>query len=145
MYCRGENAPPLENKELDEFVPEVGAVFQQLQISIWQVNNETESFLATALSYVQRKDTEEDTSLTAGMAIPSHEEVNRETLGSITCSLSQVEFESPAHGNPEVDLLPVAALALDHRLEELLHLAFNTWLTGWKMILNRSVEIWWDS
>jgi len=31
---RGENAPPLENKELDEFVPEVGAVFQQLQISI---------------------------------------------------------------------------------------------------------------
>ena len=32
---------------------------------------------------------------------------------------SQVEFESPAHGNPEVDLLPVAALALDHRLEEL--------------------------
>ena len=58
---RGENAPPLENKELDEFVPEV--------------NNETESFLATALSYVQRRDTEEDTSLTAGMAIPSHEEV----------------------------------------------------------------------
>ena len=90
------------------------------------MNNETESFLATALSYVQRKDTEEDTSLTAGMAIPSHEEVNRETLGSITWSLSQVEFESPAHGNPEVDLLPVAALALDHRLEELLHLAFNT-------------------
>jgi len=67
------------------------------------VNNETESFLATALSYVQRKDTEEDTSLTAGMAIPSHEEV---------------EFESPAHGNPEVDLLPVAALALDHRVED---------------------------
>ena len=90
------------------------------------MNNETESFLATALSYVQRKDTEEDTSLTAGMAIPSHEEVNSGTLGSITCSLSQVEFESPAHGNPEVDLLPVAALALDHRLEELLHLAFNT-------------------
>jgi len=55
------------------------------------------------LSYVQRKDTEEDTSLTAGMAIPSHEEV---------------EFESPAHGNPEVDLLPVAALALDHRVED---------------------------
>ena len=52
------------------------------------MNNETESFLATALSYVQRKDTEEDTSLTAGMAIPSHEEVNRETLGSITWSLS---------------------------------------------------------
>ena len=109
---RGENAPPLENKELDEFVPEV--------------NNETESFLATALSYVQRKDTEEDTSLTAGMAIPSHEEVNSETLGTITLTLFQVEFESPAHGNPEVDLLPVAALALDHRLEELLHLAFNT-------------------
>jgi len=86
---RGENAPPLENKELDEFVPEV--------------NNETESFLATALSYVQRRDTDEDTSLTAGMAIPSHEEV---------------EFESPAHGNPEVDLLPVAALALDHRVED---------------------------
>ena len=102
---RGENAPPLENKELDEFVPEV--------------NNETESFLATALSYVQRKDTEEDTSLTAGMAIPSHEEVNSETLGTITLTLFQVEFESPAHGNPEVDLLPVAALALDHRLEEL--------------------------
>ena len=32
--------------------------------------------------------------------------------------MCQVEFESPAHGNPEVDLLPVAALALDHRLEE---------------------------
>jgi len=86
---RGENAPPLENKELDEFVPEV--------------NKETESFLATALSYVQRRDTEEDTSLTAGMAIPSHEEV---------------EFESPAHGNPEVDLLPVTTLALDHRVDE---------------------------
>ena len=28
---------------------------------------------------------------------------------------SQVEFESPAHGNPEVDLLPVTTLALDHR------------------------------
>ena len=26
----------------------------------------------------------------------------------------QVEFESPAHGNPEVDLLPVTTLALDH-------------------------------
>merc|ERR1712037_739195 len=63
----------------------------------------TESFLATALSYVQRRDTEEDTSLTAGMAIPSHEEV---------------EFESPAHGNPEADLLPVAALALDHRMAD---------------------------
>jgi len=37
------------------------------------------------------------------MAIPSHEEV---------------EFESPAHGNPEADLLPVAALALDHRVED---------------------------
>ena len=49
------------------------------QISvILQVNNETDSFLATALSYVQRKDTDEDTSLTAGMAIPSHEEVNSE-------------------------------------------------------------------
>ena len=45
---------------------------------ILQVNNETDSFLATALSYVQRKDTDEDTSLTAGMAIPSHEEVNSE-------------------------------------------------------------------
>jgi len=67
------------------------------------VNKETESFLATALSYVQRRDTEEDTSLTAGMAIPSHEEV---------------EFESPAHGNPEVDLLPVTTLALDHRVDE---------------------------
>ena len=32
--------------------------------------------------------------------------------------MSQVEFESPAHGNPEVDLLPVAALALDHRLDK---------------------------
>ena len=48
---------------------------------ILQVNNETDSFLATALSYVQRKDTDEDTSLTAGMAIPSHEEVNGE-IGS---------------------------------------------------------------
>ena len=51
------------------------------QISvILQVNNETDSFLATALSYVQRKDTDEDTSLTAGMAIPSHEEVNDDIL-----------------------------------------------------------------
>ena len=33
--------------------------------------------------------------------------------------MSQVEFESPAHGNPEVDLLPIAALALDHRLDKL--------------------------
>ena len=44
------------------------------------MNKETESFLATALSYVQRRDTEEDTSLTAGMAIPSHEEVGLKTL-----------------------------------------------------------------
>ena len=44
------------------------------------MNKETESFLATALSYVQRRDTEEDTSLTAGMAIPSHEEVELKTL-----------------------------------------------------------------
>ena len=82
---------------------------------IWQVNKETESFLATALSYVQRRDTDEDTSLTAGMAIPSHEEVNS-GKSSISPTRSQVEFESPAHGNPEADLLPVAALALDHRL-----------------------------
>ena len=39
---------------------------------------------------------------------------------STTRPIFQVEFESPAHGNPEADLLPVAALALDHRLGLLL-------------------------
>ena len=34
---------------------------------------------------------------------------------SVFLNASQVEFESPAHGNPEVDLLPVTTLALDHR------------------------------
>ena len=38
------------------------------------------------------------------------------TIGfSAFLNASQVEFESPAHGNPEVDLLPVTTLALDHR------------------------------
>ena len=36
---RGENAPPLENKELDEFVPEVGIkqASHVSQIKLWQV------------------------------------------------------------------------------------------------------------
>jgi len=83
---RGVDAPPLENKELDEFVPEV--------------TNETESFLEKALSYVQRKENDEDTSLTSGLSIPSHEEV---------------EAESSLLNDPVADLLPLATLAIDHR------------------------------
>ena len=43
-----------------------------------QVTTETASLLEKALSYVQRKEEQEqeqDTSLTAGLSIPSHEEV----------------------------------------------------------------------
>ena len=83
------------------------------------MNNETESFLATALSYVQRKDTEEDTSLTAGMAIPSHEEVNSEV---------KLWAQSPA-------LCP--RLSLNRQLMGILKLTFYQlqhwhWITGWK-------------
>jgi len=82
---RGLEAPPLENKELDEFVPEV--------------TTETASLLEKALSYVQRKEEQEqeqDTSLTAGLSIPSHEEVELDRT------------------DPDTDLLPVSSLALDH-------------------------------
>ena len=66
---------------MNSYLRWVFCVSTMFQISvILQVNNETDSFLATALSYVQRKDTDEDTSLTAGMAIPSHEEVNDDIL-----------------------------------------------------------------
>ena len=66
---------------MNSYLRWVFCVSTMFQISvILQVNNETDSFLATALSYVQRKETDEDTSLTAGMAIPSHEEVNDDIL-----------------------------------------------------------------
>jgi len=85
MIYRGLNAPHLENKDLDEFVPEV--------------TQETESFLEKALSYVQRKDNDEDLSLISGLAIPSHEEVELE----------------PRDLELEADLIPTTgALALEH-------------------------------
>jgi len=85
MIYRGLNAPQLENKDLDEFVPEV--------------TQETESFLEKALSYVQRKDNDEDLSLISGLAIPSHEEVELE----------------PRDLELEADLIPTSgALALEH-------------------------------
>jgi len=86
IVYRGLAAPPLENKDLDEFVPEV--------------THETESFLDKALNYVQRRDNEEDLSLTSGMSIPSHEEV---------------ELDSMNTTDLEVDLIPSpGVLALEH-------------------------------
>jgi len=86
LVYRGLNAPPLENKDLDEFVPEV--------------THETATFLDKALSYVQRRENEEDISLTSGLSIPSHEEVE---CGSLN------------NDDLEADLIPVSnTLALEH-------------------------------
>jgi len=61
---RGDGAPPKPNKDLDEFVPEV--------------TRETETYLEKALSYAitPKKEDEDDISLTSGLSIPSHEEVD---------------------------------------------------------------------
>jgi len=86
---RGLNAPPLENKDLDDFVPEV--------------TKETESFLEKALSYVQKKENDLDLSLASGLSIPSHEEV---------------EFDSLNTTDLEVDLLPTSGtLAIEQGVD----------------------------
>lgn len=87
LIYRGLNAPRVENKDLDEFVPEV--------------TNETETFLERALSYVQKKECDLDLSLASGLTIPSHEEVELDSLNT---------------NDLETDLLPTTSgtLALEH-------------------------------
>jgi len=85
---RGLNAPPRENKELDEFVPEA--------------TQENSSLLEKALSYVavKQEPEDQDANLSSGLAnIPSHEEVVGESLTS---------------QDLEADLLPSTPMAIQH-------------------------------
>jgi len=85
---RGINAPPRENKDLDEFVPEV--------------TQENVSLLDKALSYVSVKQEpdDQDANLSSGLDnIPSHEEVVGESLAS---------------QDLEADLLPSPDMAIRH-------------------------------
>lgn len=85
LIYRGLHAPPRENRDLDDFVPEV--------------NQETNTFLEKALSYVQKKETDEqEMSLASGLAIPSHEEVELDSLNT---------------QDLEADLFPTSALAIE--------------------------------
>eukprot|EP00092_Neocalanus_flemingeri_P030179 GFUD01032757.1.p1 GENE.GFUD01032757.1~~GFUD01032757.1.p1 ORF type:complete len:411 (-),score=136.91 GFUD01032757.1:267-1499(-) len=90
LVYRGINAPPRENKELDEFVPEV--------------NDENVSLLNKALSYVQKQDKEEDLSLIGNMSIPSHEEVENDSMNAL------LDFEK--------DLLPTSSLAIEQCVDQ---------------------------
>lgn len=85
LVYRGLHAPPRENRELDDFVPEV--------------TQETSSMLEKALSYVQRREAEDqDNSLASGLSIPSHEEVEMDSLNTIDL---------------EADLIPSSSLAIE--------------------------------
>jgi len=86
LVYRGANAPPRENKDLDEFVPET--------------TEETVSVLNKALSYVQKQEKEDDLSLIGNMSIPSHEEIENESLNALM--------------NFEQDLLPTSTLAIEN-------------------------------
>jgi len=89
LVYRGLHAPPRENRELDDFVPEV--------------TQETSSALDKALSYVQRREAEDqDNSLASGLSIPSHEEVEMDSLNTIDL---------------EVDLIPSSSLALEQGVD----------------------------
>jgi len=86
LVYRGLNAPPRENRDLDEFVPEV--------------NEENVSLLNKALSYVQKQDKEEDISLIGDMSsFPSHEDVENDSMNAL------LDFEN--------DLLPTSSLAIE--------------------------------
>jgi len=82
---RGLNAPPRENKDLDEFVPEV--------------TEENVTLLNKALSYVQKQEKEDDLSLLGNISIPSHEEVENDSMNAL------LDFEK--------DLLPSSSLAIE--------------------------------
>jgi len=86
LVYRGTNAPPRENRDLDDFVPEV--------------TQETDSYLEKALSYVQMKSDDQDANLSIGLKdIPSHEEVAADSLMS---------------NDLEADLMPSPSLAIQH-------------------------------
>jgi len=82
---RGINAPPRENRDLDEFVPEV--------------TEENVSLLNKALSYVQKQEKDDDLSLLGNISIPSHEEVENDSMNAL------LDFEK--------DLLPSSSLAIE--------------------------------
>jgi len=88
LVYRGSDAPPRENRDLDDFVPEV--------------TNETSSFLDKALSFAQvnRENEDLDANLSSGLnEIPSHEEVAAESVMS---------------HDLEADLMPSPTLAIQH-------------------------------
>jgi len=85
LVYRGVNAPPRENKDLDEFVPEV--------------TEENVSLLNKALSYVQKQEKEDDLSLIGNMSIPSHEDVENDSINAL------LDFEK--------ELLPSSSLAIE--------------------------------
>jgi len=85
LVYRGLNAPPRENRDLDEFVPEV--------------TEENVSLLNKALSYVQKQEKEDDLSLIGNMSIPSHEDVENDSMNAL------LDFEK--------DLLPTSSLAIE--------------------------------
>jgi len=85
LVYRGLNAPPRENRDLDEFVPEV--------------TEENVSLMNKALSYVQKQEKEDDLSLIGNMSIPSHEDVENDSMNAL------LDFEK--------DLLPTSSLAIE--------------------------------
>jgi len=85
LVYRGLDAPPRENRDLDEFVPEV--------------TEENVTLLNKALSYVQKQEKEDDLSLIGNMSIPSHEEVENDSMNAL------LDFEK--------DLLPSSSLAIE--------------------------------
>lgn len=109
VIYRGLSAPPLENKDLDEFVPEE--------------TGETASYLERALSCVRREQEQEDVSLTPRGAIPGHEEVELESsqLSGPDTSLLPLTFSSSGDlldsDEEEDDLLPGGGM-LAQGLEE---------------------------
>jgi len=89
LVYRGVNAPPIENKDLDEFVPEV--------------TEENVSLLNKALTYVQKREKDDDLSLIGDMSIPSHEEVENDSMNAL------LDFEK--------ELLPTSSLAIEQCVE----------------------------
>jgi len=90
LVYRGINAPPRENNDLDEFVPEV--------------TEENVSLFNKALSYVQKQEKEEDISLIGNMSFPSHEEVENDSINAL------LDFEN--------DLLPTSSLAIEQSVDQ---------------------------
>jgi len=86
LVYRGINAPPRDNKDLDDLLPDN--------------SDENVSFLNKALNYVQKPEKDEDNSLIGDISIPGHEEIENDSISAL------LDFER--------DLLPTASLAIEN-------------------------------